>query len=214
MSKCPGLRLEIGILKVCKTNCSKFLGKVKPLQQSINDADGFKMRAACVCVKSRKEQEVRSSSFKSKIEDNDIIKNDCQVLLVTGTRGWIIPGGKVEPMEIDNPSVSAVREAREEGGVRGDEDGGGGRLCVFKLVLVPGQLGRYLGEFENTEKGHRTQVFVLYVESLDPEEQWEESIRERRWFSLQEAKEVLKTNKPNHVKYIDKMIQTKASATE
>ena len=43
-----------------------------------------------------------------------------QVLLVTGTRGWIIPGGKVEPMEIDNPSVSAVREAREEGGVRGD----------------------------------------------------------------------------------------------
>ena len=115
-------------------------------------------------------------------------------------------------MEIDNPSVSAVREAREEGGVRGDEDGGG-RLCVFKLVLVPGQLGRYLGEFENTEKGHRTQVFVLYVESLDPEEQWEESIRERRWFTLQEAKEELKKNKPNHVKYIERMIQTKSSAT-
>ena len=74
-----------------------------------------------------------------------------------------------------------------------------------------GQLGRYLGEFENTEKGHRTQVFVLYVDSLDPEELWEESVRERRWFSLQEAKEVLKTNKPNHVKYIDKMIQTKAA---
>ena len=75
-----------------------------------------------------------------------------------------------------------------------------------------GQLGRYLGEFENTEKGHRTQVFVLYVDSLDPEELWEESVRERRWFSLQEAKEVLKTNKPNHVKYIDKMIQTKAAS--
>ena len=57
------------------------------------------------------------------------MKYDCQVLLVTGTRGWIIPGGKVEPMEIDNPSVSAVREAREEGGVRGDREGGGGRLC-------------------------------------------------------------------------------------
>ena len=116
-------------------------------------------------------------------------------------------------MEIDNPSVSAVREAREEGGVRGDEDGGGGRLCDIELVLVPGQLGRYLGEFENTEKGHRTQVFVLYVESLDPEEQWEESIRERRWFTLQEAKEELKKNKPNHVKYIERMIQTKSSAT-
>ena len=132
---------------------------------------------------------------------------------MTGTRGWIIPGGKVEPMEIDNPSVSAVREAREEGGVRGDEDGGGGRLCYIELVVVPGQLGRYLGEFENTEKGHRTQVFVLYVESLDPEEQWEESIRERRWFTLQEAKEELKKNKPNHVKYIERMIQTKSSAT-
>ena len=56
-------------------------------------------------------------------------------------------------------------------------------------------------------------MFVLYVDSLDPEELWEESVRERRWFSLQEAKEVLKTNKPNHVKYIDKMIQTKTSAT-
>ena len=86
-------------------------------------------------------------------------------------------------------------------------------FVFFKLVLVPGQLGRYLGEFENTEKGHRTQVFVLYVESLDPEEQWEESIRERRWFTLQEAKEELKKNKPNHVKYIERMIQTKSSAT-
>lgn len=145
------------------------IGKIKPLQASINDADGFKMRAACVCVRSKTEQEV---------------------LLVTGGHGWIIPGGKVEPMEVNNPSVSAIREAREEGG-------------------VVGKLGRYLGEFENTEKGHRTQVFVMYVESLDPEEQWEESIRERRWFTLQEAKEVLRKNKPNHVKYIDKMIQTR-----
>ena len=70
-------------------------------------------------------------------------------------------------------------------------------------------MGRYLGEFENTEKGHRTQVFVMYVESLEPEEMWEESVRERRWFSLQEAKEVLRKNKPNHVKYIERMIQTK-----
>ena len=33
---------------------------MKPFQASINDADGFKMRAACVCVKSKKEQEVTS----------------------------------------------------------------------------------------------------------------------------------------------------------
>ena len=125
-----------------------------------------------------------------------------------GGRGWIIPGGKVEPFEVDNPSVSAIREAREEGGVKG---------CLLKCRLLPfitltytltGQLGRYLGEFENKEKGHRTRVFVLYVESLDTEEEWKESVRERRWFSLQDAKEVLKKNKPNHVKYIETMIQT------
>ena len=52
-----------------------------------------------------------------------------QVLLVSsmGGRGWIIPGGKVEPFEVDNPSVSAIREAREEGGVRG---------CLLKCRLI------------------------------------------------------------------------------
>ena len=78
----------------------------------------------CLCqIKEGTGGEKHSSSFKCTIMTHDII--DCQVLLVTGTRGWIIPGGKVEPMEIDNPSVSAVREAREEGGVRGDEEEGG-----------------------------------------------------------------------------------------
>ena len=33
--------------------------------------------------------------------------------------GWIIPGGKVEPEELKNPSLSAIREAREEAGVIG-----------------------------------------------------------------------------------------------
>jgi len=152
-------------------------GKIidKPFQASINDADGFKLRAACVCVRSRQEQEV---------------------LLVSsnGGRGWIIPGGKVEPREAGDPSASAMREAREEGGVLG-------------------QLGRDLGEFENKEKLHRTRVFVLYVDSLQGKEAWQESARERKWFSLQEAKEVLQTNKPIHVKYIDRMIQTQPCAT-
>lgn len=152
----------------------KITGKIKPFQASINDADGFRMRAACVCVKTVTEQEV---------------------LLVSssGGRGWIIPGGKVEPREADNPSISAIREAREEGG-------------------AVGQLGRYLGEFENTEKGHRTRVFVMYVESLEPEELWEESNRERKWFTIREAKEVLQKNKPFHVKYLERMVQTKSNA--
>ena len=163
-------------------------GKRKPIQASINDADGFKMRAACVCVKTRKEQEVLLVSS-------------------TGGRGWIIPGGKVEPFEADNPSISAIREAREEGGVRGKRSYPI-NSSLSDVCQCAGTLGRYLGEFENKEKGHRTRVFVLYVEKLDTEEEWQESVRERRWFTLQDAKEVLKTHKPNHVKYIETMIQT------
>ena len=125
-----------------------------------------------------------------------------------GGRGWIIPGGKVEPFEVDNPSVSAIREAREEGGVRGCLSKCRLNSFILRHAPITGQLGRYLGEFENKEKGHRTRVFVLYVESLDTEEEWKESVRQRRWFSLQDAKEVLKKNKPNHVKYIETIIQT------
>merc|ERR1711974_227700 len=88
-----------------------------------------------------------------------------------GGNGWIIPGGKVDPKEVDNPSVSAVREAREEAG-------------------VIGQLGRFLGVFENAERGHRTRVFVMYVERLEPEGEWE-------------ARELLRANKPNHAKYLE-----------
>jgi len=139
----------------------------KPAQASINDKDGFRMRAACVCCRSRLEQEV---------------------LLVSSARGsgWIIPGGKVDPKEVDNPSVSAIREAREEAG-------------------VIGQLGRFLGEFENAERGHRTRVFVLYVEKLEPEAEWEESMRRRKWFPVREAMEVLRANKPNHAMYLEKL---------
>lgn len=32
------------------------------------------------------------------------------------------------------------------------------------------------------------QEFVMYVESLEPEELWEESNREGKWFSIREAK--------------------------
>jgi len=140
----------------------------KPKQEAINDQDGFRMRAACVCFRSRKEEEV---------------------LLVSslGGSGWIIPGGKVSPKEVDNPSVSAIREAREEAG-------------------VIGQLGRFLGVFENTERGHRTRVFVMYVERLEPEGEWEESVRQRKWFPIREATELLRENKPNHAKYLEGLV--------
>lgn len=73
--------------------------KEKPNSTRIYDKDGFRRRAACICVRSDAEAEV---------------------LLVTSSRKpelWIVPGGGVEPEE--EPSVTAVREVLEEAGVTG-----------------------------------------------------------------------------------------------
>ncbi|EDW79884.1 uncharacterized protein Dwil_GK18021 [Drosophila willistoni] len=73
--------------------------KEKPNSTRIYDKDGFRRRAACICVRS---------------------ENEAEVLLVTSSRRpglWIVPGGGVEPEE--EPSVTAVREVLEEAGVVG-----------------------------------------------------------------------------------------------
>lgn len=73
--------------------------KEKPNSTRIYDKDGFRRRAACICVRSEAETEV---------------------LLVTSSRRpelWIVPGGGVEPNE--EPSATAVREVFEEAGVVG-----------------------------------------------------------------------------------------------
>lgn len=73
--------------------------KEKPNSIRIYDEDGFRRRAACICVRSDSETEV---------------------LLVTSSRRpehWIVPGGGVEPEE--QPSVTATREVLEEAGVLG-----------------------------------------------------------------------------------------------
>ncbi|XP_075225425.1 diphosphoinositol polyphosphate phosphohydrolase 1 Aps isoform X1 [Lycorma delicatula] len=73
--------------------------KEKPNSIRIYDQDGFRRRAACICVKNESEDEV---------------------LLVTSSRRpdhWIVPGGGVEPEE--EPSVTAIREVIEEAGVVG-----------------------------------------------------------------------------------------------
>lgn len=73
--------------------------KEKPNSVRIYDKDGFRLRAACICVRSEAETEV---------------------LLVTSSRRpelWIVPGGGVEPDE--ETSVTAVREVLEEAGVVG-----------------------------------------------------------------------------------------------
>ncbi|XP_044766452.1 diphosphoinositol polyphosphate phosphohydrolase 2 [Coccinella septempunctata] len=73
--------------------------KEKPNSIRIYDEEGFRRRAACICVRSEDETEV---------------------LLVTSSRRpekWIVPGGGVEPEE--ESSVTATREVLEEAGVIG-----------------------------------------------------------------------------------------------
>lgn len=74
--------------------------KEKPNSTRIYDKDGYRRRAACICVRSEAEEEV---------------------LLVTSSRRpelWIVPGGGVEPDE--ESSLTATREVLEEAGVTGE----------------------------------------------------------------------------------------------
>nr|XP_054105752.1 diphosphoinositol polyphosphate phosphohydrolase 3-beta-like [Callithrix jacchus] len=73
--------------------------KCKPNHTRTCDPDGFKKRAACLCFRSEREDEV---------------------LLVSRSRypdRWIVPGGGVEPEE--EPGGAAVREVYEGAGVKG-----------------------------------------------------------------------------------------------
>ncbi|XP_054910703.1 diphosphoinositol polyphosphate phosphohydrolase NUDT4B [Poeciliopsis prolifica] len=73
--------------------------KLKPNQTRTYDGEGFKKRAACLCFKNEREEEV---------------------LLVSSSRHpdqWIVPGGGMEPEE--EPWGAAVREVFEEAGVKG-----------------------------------------------------------------------------------------------
>ncbi|XP_071555830.1 diphosphoinositol polyphosphate phosphohydrolase 1 isoform X2 [Temnothorax nylanderi] len=84
-----------------RRGCPRCNNMVKEKANSIRiyDSEGYRRRAACICVKSDLEDEV---------------------LLVTSSRrpdSWIVPGGGVEPEE--EPAVTALREVREEAGVLG-----------------------------------------------------------------------------------------------
>lgn len=76
-----------------------YIMKFKPNQTRTYDGEGFKKRAACLCFKNDREEEV---------------------LLVSSSRHpdqWIVPGGGMEPEE--EPCGAAVREVFEEAGVKG-----------------------------------------------------------------------------------------------
>ena len=97
-------------------------------------------------------------------------------------------------MESDEaPEFCAMREALEESGAEGD-------------------IGRCLGSFDNTDRVHRTRVYVLYVNRLTDEYQ-EKDVRKRKWVGLDEAQKLLGSNKPLQAKYILAMKQSKTSTT-
>uniref|UniRef100_L7M6G8 diphosphoinositol-polyphosphate diphosphatase n=1 Tax=Rhipicephalus pulchellus TaxID=72859 RepID=L7M6G8_RHIPC len=137
--------------------------KEKPNSTRTYDEDGFRRRAACLCVR----------------------KDESEILLVSSSSApdrWIVPGGGLEPNE--EPSTAAMREVMEEGGVRG-------------------RLGRCLGTFENSERKHRTMVFILEV--TEELEEWEDSKnigRKRKWFPIDEALRVLSVSKPVQCNYV------------
>ncbi|XP_074726840.1 diphosphoinositol polyphosphate phosphohydrolase 2 isoform X1 [Strix uralensis] len=167
--------------------------KFKPNQTRTYDREGYKKRAACLCFRSEREDEV---------------------LLVSSSRypdQWIVPGGGMEPEE--EPGGAAVREVYEEE-TKGKFD------CTFETAVhlklptvndlqagVKGKLGRLLGIFEqNQDRKHRTYVYVLTVTEIL--EDWEDSVnigRKREWFKVEDAIKVLQCHKPVHAEYLEKL---------
>ncbi|XP_023226756.1 diphosphoinositol polyphosphate phosphohydrolase 1-like [Centruroides sculpturatus] len=143
--------------------------KEKPNSTRTYDEDGFRRRAACLCVR------------------ND---DESEILLVTSSRTpdrWIVPGGGLEPNE--DSRVAATREVMEEAGVRG-------------------KLGRCLGVFEVGKFLFLLSVFVLVV--TEELEEWEDSQtigRKRKWFTIDEALNLLAIHKPVQTNYVKLLVK-------
>lgn len=174
----------------------------------IYDKDGFRLRAACICVRS----EVRAHLDSGR---SNVIKYlypnqqaEAEVLLVTSSRRpelWIVPGGGVEPDE--ETSATAVREVLEEAGVVGAL---GRCLGVFEVSgeidtrrLPVANQPSLLCDLQNREHKHRTKVFVMVV--TEELADWEDSRqigRRRQWFTVDSALEQLGRHKPVQRHYI------------
>jgi phosphohistidine phosphatase len=97
-----------------------------------------------------------------------------EVMLVTSRnkRRWIIPKGIVEPFM--SAAESARKEAHEEAGIDGE--------------VSPASVGAYA--YEKWGGVCSVEVFTMRVTEEQPV--WEESFRDRRWFSVPEAAALLK----------------------
>jgi phosphohistidine phosphatase len=96
-----------------------------------------------------------------------------EVLLVTSSknRHWVVPKGIKDPGL--SPQDSAAKEAFEEAGVEGE--------------VINQSLGRY--DYAKWGATCTVEVFPMRVTSVLSEDTWEESHRQRQWFTPQEASE-------------------------
>ena len=102
-------------------------------------------------------------------------KEGIQVCLIRnkGGKKWKIPKGFVDPGE--TVQQAALKEAWEEAGLSGHLSGG------------------TIGSYEYEKWGTELSVSIFLMEVIEQEDEWEESrFRERRWFSTDDALEMLK----------------------
>ncbi|XP_014845143.1 PREDICTED: diphosphoinositol polyphosphate phosphohydrolase 3-beta-like [Poecilia mexicana] len=183
--------------------------KLKPNQTRTYDGEGFKKRAACLCFKNEREEEV---------------------LLVSSSRHpdqWIVPGGGMEPEE--EPWGAAVREVFEEAGVKGKL---GRLLGVFEVscFYIRKTNDKIMQHFLDDKrilksafiyainsavipKTYPYDVFIsffffffspfslpTYLCPLSPS-----AGRKREWFTVDEAIKVLQSHKPVHAEYLRRL---------
>jgi phosphohistidine phosphatase len=89
-------------------------------------------------------------------------------LITTRKGNWIFPKGIIDPGE--TIQQTAIKEALEEAGIRG-------------RILDPP-----LGGYEYFKWGTTLSVTVLLMEVSDVEDTWEENWRQRRWFTVDQAR--------------------------
>jgi len=96
------------------------------------------------------------------------------------SRSWGIPKGFIDPGDTEQDTV--LNEAWEEAGLRG------------QLVGEP------VGTYEYQKFRSRLTVVVYLMEVREEEPTWrEQRVRERRWYRLEQAVDLLKTHPARHL---------------